>query len=111
MRRSSWRIRRVLLPLREHADHDILWRGWWRNQKAAGTHGEPADVLQAAEPQVGDVALVFVPVLVGGVNVRDPGASDQRDALVTRTLGHKQHGGLLCSDVTRPKGTGWGRSL
>lgn len=112
VRRSRRRIRRVPLPLRKHAERRTLER--FVNKDAThrdATHDELADVRQAAEPQVGDVALVFVPVLVGGVDVRDPGASDQRDALVTRTFGHKQHGGLLCSDVTRPERTGRGGVL
>lgn len=67
------------------------------------THYKPVDTLQAAESQVGNVSLIFVPVLVWGVDVCDSSSSDQRDAFVTRTLGHKQHGGLLWFDVPRPK--------
>lgn len=67
------------------------------------THYELADVLQAAEPQVGDVPLVPVPVLVSGVDVCDAGSSDQRNALITWTFSHKQHGGLVRVDVSSPK--------
>lgn len=66
------------------------------------THNELVDVPQAAEHQVGDVLLVLVPVLVGGVDVRDAGALDQGDALVARALGHKQHGGLVRLDGATP---------
>lgn len=74
------------------------------------THYELVDVLQAAEPQVGDVSLVLVPVLVGCVDVCDAGSSDQRDALITRTFSYKEHGGLLRFDVSSPKASG-GRLL
>lgn len=57
-------------------------------------HNELADVLQTAEHQVRDFFLVLVPVQIGGVDVCDAGASDQRDALVTWTFSHKQHGRL-----------------
>lgn len=67
------------------------------------THHKLADAPQAAEPQVGDVPLVLAPVLVAGVDVRDAGSSDQRDALVARTLGHKQHGGLFGFDGASPE--------
>lgn len=66
------------------------------------THNELVDVSQTAEPQVGDVHLVLVPVLVAGVDVCDAGAFDQGDALVARALGHKQHGGLLRPDGATP---------
>lgn len=66
------------------------------------THYKLADVPQAAEPQVGNVHLDLVPVLVGGVDVRDAGSADEGNALVTWAFGHKQHGGLLGSDGTSP---------
>lgn len=66
-------------------------------------HYEFADVLQAAESQVGNIPLVFVAVLVWGVDVCDPRSSNQRDAFVTRTFGHKQHGDLVRFDVSHPE--------
>lgn len=67
------------------------------------THDELADTLQAAKSQVGNVSLVFVPVLVGGVDVTDASSFDQRDALITWTLSYKQHGGHLWFDISSPK--------
>lgn len=66
------------------------------------THYILADVPQAAEPQVGNVHLDLVSILVGGVDVRDAGSADQGDALVTWTFGHKQHCRLFWSDGTSP---------
>lgn len=68
------------------------------------THSELVDAPQAAEPQVGDVHLVLVPVLVAGVDVADAGAFDQGDTFVARALGHKQQRGLVPLDGPTPAG-------
>lgn len=77
-----------------------------RARRTAPLPYELADVLQAAELQVGNIPLVLVPVLVGGVDVCDAGSFDQRDTLVTRTFGYKQEGGLLRFDGSSPEDEG-----
>lgn len=63
---------------------------------------ELLDAVEFVEPEVWDVVFDFVAVQVSGVDLLYSSAANQRDTLVTRALGHKHHGVVLCFDLCAP---------
>lgn len=66
------------------------------------TYNELLDAVEFVEPEVGDVMFDFVAVQVCGVDLLYSSAADQRNTLVTRAFGHKNHCVLLLFYLCAP---------
>ncbi len=66
------------------------------------TYNELLDAGEFVEPEVRDVMFDFVAVQVCGVDLLYSSAADQRNTLVTRAFGHKNHRVLLFFDLCAP---------
>lgn len=63
---------------------------------------ELLDAGEFVEPEVRDVMFDFVAVQVCGVDLLYSSAADERNTLVTRAFGHKNHRVLLFFDLCAP---------